>query len=441
MKRVKKLLAIAIVLPFLITLAFSNGLNLNGLGSKAVAMGGAFVALADDYSAIFWNPAGIAQFNQKTFGFFGEDIIPSGTYKFDITLPIIGPFNLVNAKTEGKHYLNATCAYYHPVSENLVAGFGVYVPSGLGAKWNGEDFKNISENTAYKWESYINIITFSPALAFKISEQVFFGATLNINYGTFNVDMHAGTTVVPLPPPFFFTTVDLGQYEEKLKGWGYGATFGILVKPSEMFSLGATFRTPTKMKFKGDASISNLNLLGANKTSDVDRDVTWPMWIAGGVAIKPVENLTITADVQYTNWKKIEVLKADYKDPVWKQIMAISGDDTREMHWKDATQIRFGAEYRVNSLALRAGYYNDPAPAPDKTMNVLLPNYDFSAVAFGIGYAANGLYIDFALEYLKAKDRDIDYSKTLLDPEWKTAMPGVHTMKIWAPSFSIGYNF
>ncbi len=35
-----------------------------GVGSRAEAMGGAFVAVANDASALFWNPAGLAQFSQ-----------------------------------------------------------------------------------------------------------------------------------------------------------------------------------------------------------------------------------------------------------------------------------------------------------------------------------------------------------------------------------------
>lgn len=35
-----------------------------GIGARAVAMGGAYVALADEPSALYWNPAGIATFNR-----------------------------------------------------------------------------------------------------------------------------------------------------------------------------------------------------------------------------------------------------------------------------------------------------------------------------------------------------------------------------------------
>ncbi len=106
------------------------------------------------------------------------------------------------------------------------------------------------------------------------------------------------------------------------------------------------------------------------------------------------------------------------------------------MHWKDATQIRFGAEYKIKTFAFRGGYYFDPAPSPDETMNVLVPNYDFSAVTFGFGYALeNGLHVDFSGEYLKGKDRDIPL--TLTDVE----MPGYYTLKIWSFGASLGYNW
>ncbi len=36
-----------------------------GVGARAQAMGGAFVSIADDASAIFWNPAGIARINKS----------------------------------------------------------------------------------------------------------------------------------------------------------------------------------------------------------------------------------------------------------------------------------------------------------------------------------------------------------------------------------------
>ena len=39
------------------------------LGPRPQGMGGAFIALADDINAGYWNPAGIPQLNKKALGF------------------------------------------------------------------------------------------------------------------------------------------------------------------------------------------------------------------------------------------------------------------------------------------------------------------------------------------------------------------------------------
>jgi len=433
MKTCKKLLTIGVFLVFLSTTAMANGLNLNSIGSRAMAMGGAFVGLADDFSAAYWNPAGMAQFTKKTFGFYGSDVIPSQSYKFDMM-----GMTLVDAQTPTKHYFSGMGAYYHPINEKLVAGVSVYVPSGLGATWNGADFSLISSGQTYKWESLVGLVTFAPGLAYKVSDAFMIGATLNVNYAMFNLSMHAGEADLGV------MDFDMGQQKFELTGWGYGATIGILVKPSDRFSLGATFRTPVKVKFSGPAEISKFSTMGQligmplSSTSDTDVELTWPMWLAFGVAFNPMEKLTLTADLQYTDWKKIDVMVLDFKDAMWQMMITAQGNNKFPFHWKSTTQIRFGAEYWLNEkLALRGGYYWDPAPAPDNTMNVLLPNFDFSVITFGIGYAMNGLQIDVAIEHLMGADRDIPFDMT----GEQESMPGLHKMKIWAVSTSIGYGW
>lgn len=427
--------ALGLILP---SFLMANGLNLNSLGSRALAMGGAFVGLADDYSVIFWNPAGIALFKTRAFGFYGTDLIPSGKYKLEVPVPNLGTLTMVNAKTQSKHYLAGLAAYYHPIAENLVAGIGVFVPSGLGAAWDGSDFAAIAENKTYEWSSRIGVVTIAPAIAYKVNDQFLVGGTLNLNYGSFDISMHAGSAEIPVPP----YKVDLGQYEESMNGWGMGATFGLLVRPNEKFSLGATFRTRSTIKFKGNAAISNIYLIGLNKESDVERNVTYPTWLAFGLAFKPITALTITADLQWSEWKTIDVMKTDFLDPGWKLLMALSGDDAREMHWKSVMQMRLGAEYTLpNNWAIRAGYYWDPSPAPDTTMNVLLPSYDFNVLTFGVGYTLGDLKLDFGFEYLKGQERKVSYVDVMTKPEYHSAMPGIYNMTIIVPNISISYRF
>ena len=58
-----------------ISIHFSNrsvrgdGMELEGLGAKAISMGGAFIGLADVSSAIYWNPAGLVWLKGSRFDF------------------------------------------------------------------------------------------------------------------------------------------------------------------------------------------------------------------------------------------------------------------------------------------------------------------------------------------------------------------------------------
>jgi long-chain fatty acid transport protein len=420
-----------VLLLFTAPLLMANGLNLNGLGARAISMGGAFVGLADDYSAVFWNPAGIARFKNKTLGFSGDLIMPTATYKFEM----LG-MTLIDAQAKSNIYPSGIAAYYHPLTDKLVAGIGIYTPSGLGAEWEGTDFfvplLSPIQSQPYKQKSFIGVVTIAPAVGYQVSDAVSVGASLNINYGFFNLSRWAGGALIPIPP----YSIDFGQYEEESSGWGIGGTFGVLVEPSDMFSLGITFRTPTKVNMSGEASISNFPnpFVPVPGTSEFDREVTYPMWLAGGLAFHPIENLTFTLDAQYTNWAKLDQLETEFTDTLWQAVMANTAADVMELKWEDAVQIRFGAEYVMNKVSFRAGYYYDPAPAPDETMNVLIPSYTFNAFTFGIGYRMDGLEVDAMLEYLAAQERNVALNT-------ENQQPGIYNMSIVTPGISVSYRW
>jgi long-chain fatty acid transport protein len=417
------ILALILALP---VLAPANGLNLNGLGSRAQAMGGAFVGIANDFSAVFWNPAGAAGFRKETFGFYAMDLMPTATYRFvpEIAIPEISG---IDAKTKTSHYLGGLAAYYKPISSKVVVGLGVGTPSGLGANWDGRDFVTYMDGTAFDWSSKVGVLSISPLVAVKLSDVFSVGATFNLNYGMFGLKMSGGNADLGEG------TIELGQYEENMTGWGVGATFGVLIRPSDKLGIGLTVRTPSTISFNGSASLSYLSLYDLPGTTDLKRKITWPLWIAGGVSFRPVPRLLLSADVHWTQWSKLDRITTEYLDPVWAAFMASSGQDVRVLEWRDATQIRFGVEYTLNSAtALRAGYYHDPAPAPDNRLNVLLPSHTFNAFSVGIGKTVGDLQLDFGLEYLAGNDRTVEDS-----------FDGSETygMKIIVPTVSVSYKF
>jgi long-chain fatty acid transport protein len=389
---------------------YPNGFNLNSNGSKAIAMGGAFIGLADDYSAVFWNPAGLTQMKQTTLSFFGSDIIPKASYQYSIID--------VDAKT--KNYFSGSVGFFKPLSEKVVVGLYAYVPSGLGIEWEGSDLAPLVDGVAYEWKTYVGIITVSPVIAFKVSDKFSLGAAFNINYGFADLNRPG-----------------LGQYSEETNAVALGATLGLMVKPSEKFSFGVTFRTPLKFKLKGDATMTGAPLYGLPETDDAVRDITFPLWLGAGIAIKPTDKLTITADAQYTNWKVMDTLPMEFSNPGWK--MYFENMSHLQLDWKDCVQLRLGLEYKTSrKFAVRAGYYYDPNPSPKHTRTLLLPEMTFNFFTFGIGYNSERVTIDLGFEYGFGKEWII--SPEDLGPN-DPGMPGIHNVDIPVPNIAIYFRF
>src|ERR1700677_84875 len=59
--------------------------NTYGIGPRAIGMGGAFTAIADDASAAYWNPAGLSQISSYEISissapvYFENDVNPSAS--------------------------------------------------------------------------------------------------------------------------------------------------------------------------------------------------------------------------------------------------------------------------------------------------------------------------------------------------------------------------
>src|SRR5512142_1263064 len=68
-----KMVAVVLVLLFTASTSFAGGFRLPEAGAKAMGMGFAFTAQADDPSAIYFNPAGLTQLE-------GQNVMAGVTY-------------------------------------------------------------------------------------------------------------------------------------------------------------------------------------------------------------------------------------------------------------------------------------------------------------------------------------------------------------------------
>ncbi|KPL08318.1 hypothetical protein AMJ86_01010 [bacterium SM23_57] len=123
-----------------------------GVGARAIGMGGAFVSMADDASAMYWNPAGIALLQGAEAFFNHSEWIADINFDYAgviVALPKVGSFGL-NATVLSMSEMERTTEYYpEGTGQMFSAGsyaLGVTYARSLTDRFSiGFNFKYINE--------------------------------------------------------------------------------------------------------------------------------------------------------------------------------------------------------------------------------------------------------------------------------------------------------
>lgn len=157
--------------------ATAGGYNLAGVGPKALAMSGAFRAIADDWSAAYWNPAGLAGQENK-ISLEGKSLFPMVWLTPQVSSSYAGYENYRNGIEQtcaAKAYPVPGMGLVYGINDKLTAGLGVFAPSALGAVWKdlytGPPY-NYGNTVPYPeegWSSDLKVIDIHPTLAYRVN--------------------------------------------------------------------------------------------------------------------------------------------------------------------------------------------------------------------------------------------------------------------------------
>lgn len=374
--------------------AWGNGLSLNGVGTRAHAMGNAYYAIADDYSATYWNPGGLTDVDGIEINGTAMIVNPRATYKlnaFDIDTKSINGF------TEYL-YPNASFAWGGLMGGKFGLGVGGYVPAGMGVIWSGNDLAPLVQGDTSNWSTKIGMFEIAPGAAFAPHPMISIGGAFYIDYVK---------TEMKFPVPMGQQL--LGHFSEEASGIGFGGVVGAKIKPHPMFHAGFSFKPKRTITTDGTATIPELSQMGMPTSSGFSRDIRWPMEMMFGAAVMPTNKLTVGAGGRYLFWEDAcDRFVATYDDANWQFFMDNTGSDEWVLNWKNTVQFNVGAEYKVHPMFdVRGGYYRDPSPTPDSTYNILLPGCDWNAVTFGTGFHVYKFDFDWVFEYMMGKERHI----------------------------------
>jgi long-chain fatty acid transport protein len=317
---------------------------------EAIARGDAFVATADNPSAIYYNPAGITQLEGQNFSVGLYMISPGEEYK--------SPSG-VTAKANSD--FEPVPQFYYVISFTnlpISVGLGMYAPYGLSLDWgNNTPFKTVAESGSLLY------LSFNPVIAWKINH------TLSIGIGpTINYSQAAFKRAIGLLPG--------DQFKLEGDGIDYGFNAGILWQPHPQWSFGVNYRSATEINYRGTSSTTPNPPLPASTSSSAA--IKFPQFVVGGISFRPTTNWNCEFDVDWADWGSL------------KQILIQNtafGNVPLNLNYRSSFMYEFGVTRQLGKgYFASVGYIYNENSSPDTDFNPLIPDADLQLGSVGFGH-------------------------------------------------------
>jgi long-chain fatty acid transport protein len=353
----------------------ANGLRLVSQDGFASARGEAFVATADNASAIYYNPAGITQLDGNQFrgGIYGIYLDP--TYR---------PPNGGNTYDIENKFAAAPNFFYTHALDNLPLSFGlgVYAPYGGSVSW--------PQDTGFRavaLESTLQYITLNPVLALKVLPTLSIGAGVMVNY--VNLESEQGIRRDQLPPP-----LPTDYFRFKGDGWSVGYNVGLLWQPHEKISIGASFRSSADITLDGHTDVELFPLIPTRYWSDAHADYSFPLTAVLGISYRPTPKWNLEFNTDYTDWSSFGTITIHQETPN----INVQPNPDFILDWRASWMYALGlTRYFENGWRASAGYLFNENSVPDANYTPLAADLDRHFFSVGIG--RNGRRFDFDMVY------------------------------------------
>jgi len=358
--------------------AGAAGISLDLQSGRGVAMAGSVVGFIDDASAIYYNPAGIAQGQ-------GIDVELGIT----VIVPIFSNTAANGVVTNANVNLITPPFFYatYGITDEITVGVGVFTPYGLSlsypAGWPGRFIVNSVSNQEFD---------INPTVAFHLGP-VRFGGGVQIVYA--NVELKSDINLLTSNPNVYTPPApssDLGA-----STWGFGGNAGIQVDIIEkVLEIGAAYRSRVSFNYNGNVHFSNIPppFQGVLHDQAGSTSITTPDSVALGIAYRPLACLLLDADVTWFGWQVFQSIALTFPaTPALNRVEA--------KNWHHSWQGKVGAEWVIDEhWAVRAGLMYDQTPSPTSTLQPDVPDSSRLNFAGGFGWRAGAFHVDFGAQWI-----------------------------------------
>ena len=405
-----------------------SSFNPVGSGARALGMGGAFIAVADDATAASYNPGGLTQLEVPEMSIVGAVFRRTEDLEFGTNPEGDGPNNLSNQKL---NYFSATYPF-DLAGINMVVSLNYQNLYDLSREWDfplNLSAPNFDVNQQINLRQNGTLAAWGFAYSIQVHRRLSIGATLNVwedgiydNKWRQNIT-ESGSGVLGTNN-FNFNS----RSSDRFTFDGINANFGLLWNATSKLNIGAVFKTPFEADISKKSSFSSSiqfpNDPGSDQEVNVSDktslDLDMPMSYGIGFAYRFSDNFTTSLDIYRTHWDDFEL-----EDSQGNKTSAISGRPSSQSDVDATYQVRMGAEYlfigQKMVVPLRAGAFYDPAPAENS------PD-DFFGFSLGTGLGFDEVAFDIAYQFRWGNDvgdsilQNLDFSEDVREHTLYTSM-------------------
>lgn len=386
-----------------------------GSGARALGMGGAFIAVADDATAASWNPGGLTQLERPEFSLVGSFLSTHQDFDSPGSIGEATGFSFDNAAVSRGDLNYASVAYPFKVfGKNLVASLNYQQKYDFHTEveynYHRVESSSIapSVNIVTDFESRGGIAALTPAIAMQVLPKLSIGVTVN-----FYTDEYFGDFAWKEKTRTVTSRIGSGvpvteTFDQNLTFKNFQAvnvTAGILwdvwEKEDRRLTFGAVYHSP----YTADVDrITDIRQVDNGTVIPIDPDhvrthleIEYPMSFGAGLGFRCNDSLSFSMDVTWTDWSKFQ---QEDEDGVETRPIAGASED-REIG--DTYAVRFGAEYLIFRqkmiIPVRGGLFYDPRPSLDDPTEVY-------GVSVGSGITFKRFSIDGAYQFRWSNDVD-----------------------------------
>jgi long-chain fatty acid transport protein len=362
--------------------ASANGFGLADQDAFATARGEAFVATADNPSAIYYNPAGITQLegNELRGGLYGIYLDSS------FSPPSSAP-NHGHTYDNQDNYAVVPQIFYTYTPTNMPIpvsfGLGVYAPYGGKSSWPQDTgFRSVAIGGS------LTYLTINPVVAVKMLPSLSLGAGLMVNYA--NLNMEQGLRPAYLPPNTNF-------FRFTGNGWSVGYNLGVRWQPIDQISIGATFRSSATVTLNGHTEFEQFSAGIQKSALPAHMDFEFPLTVVCGLSYRPTPKWNLEFDADYTDWSSFG------KTTIYQQGNPPLGGPQNPpvtLNWQESWMYELGAtRYFDNGWHASAGFVYNENSVPNAYYTPLAADMDRYFFSAGTGYKGKHFNFDIAYQF------------------------------------------